>query len=236
MKYDAVILSHPKDYNKLPFCLNSLQYLDPHPENIYVISPDRHTAHDNVCSVLDNEAIDVSVQDIQYKRPFWILQQLFGLYQNFTKNDIYMIIDGDVIFNRKIQFAGKTFFISDREQHHIPYFNFMSEYFNIQKNVDYTFINDFMVFDKNICRSFLPPLKTFVQDLNTWLQDEKYLLAEYELYGNYVHNSLPGEYTTKFTKQKTMGQFAMWDTPKLEILVELMKNVPVDLFTVHTWT
>lgn len=235
MKYDAVILSHPKDYNKLPFCLESLQYLDPYPENIYVISPDKHNI-DGVTSILDPEAIGIYVDEIEYKRPFWILQQLLGLYQRFTVNDTYMVIDGDIMFNRKLAFSGKTFFISDREQHHVPYFNFMSDYFKLEKKVDYTFINDFMIFDKKICDHFLPPLKEFVKDLNKWLQDEKYLLADYELYGNWVNNNLPGEYSVRFTKQKTMGQFAMWDTEQLKILKNVMSNVPVDLFSVHTWT
>ena len=235
MNYDAVILSHPKDYNKLPFCLNSLVNLEPYPQNIYVISPDRHYI-DNVISVLDHEAIGVFVDQIKYKRPFWILQQLLGLYQNFTLNDIYMVIDGDVIFNRPLIFNGKTFFISDREQHHQPYFNFMKEYFKLEKKINFTFINDFMLFDKNICKKFLPPLGEFVEDLNQWLQDEKYLLADYELYGNWVHNNMPGEYTIRQTKQKTLGQFAMWDTQQIKILVETAKTLPIDLFTVHTWT
>lgn len=235
MKYDAVVLSHPKDYNKLPFCLASLENLDPYPQNIYVVSPDRHHI-DGVNSILDHEAIGIFVDDIQYKRPFWILQQLIKLYQRFTLNDTYMVIDVDVIFNRPIVFDGKTFFITDRQQCHQPYFNLMKDYFSIEKNVDHTFITDFMIFDKSICNKFLPSLNEFLKDLNILLQDEKYLLSEYEVYGNWVHNNMPGEYTTRQIKQKTLGQFATWDTEHLKILVETAKTLPIDLFTVHTWT
>ena len=112
----------------------------------------------------------------------------------------------------------------------------MQDYFSITKKVGHTFINDFMIFDKNICQKFLPPLKSFVADLNEWLQNEKYLLADYELYGNWVYNNMPEEYEIRQTKQQTLGQFAVWNTHELKMLIETAKTLPIDLFTLHTWT
>ena len=39
-KYDVVIKSHPKDYYKLDLVVESLQYLNPQPENVYILTPD----------------------------------------------------------------------------------------------------------------------------------------------------------------------------------------------------
>jgi len=237
MNYDAVILSHPKDYNKLVYCLESLSYLKPYPENIYVVSPHKHEFNGiDVTSIQDHEALEITFEDIKYKRPFWIFQQLLGLYQDFTENDLYMVIDGDIMFNRDIKFSGKTFFLSDREQWHKPYFNFMKDYFNLVPNFDKTFINDFMLFDKEILRKFMPDLKDFVKDLNHWLQDENYLLADYELYGHWVYNNMPGEYTLKPTKQKMFGQFDMWRDEHIKLIVETCKELDIDLLSIHTWT
>ena len=235
MIYDAIILSHPKDYNKISFCLDSLRNLDPSPLHTYLVTPDA-VSIDGLISISDKEAINVDIEQIHYKRPNWIYQQLIKLYQDFTANNIYMCIDSDVIFNRPIHFTGKTFFISDRAQHHEPYFNFMKSYFGITEWANHTFINDFMIFDKQLCRIMLPEINRFVEHLNTYLSDDRYLFSEFETYGNFVAHNFSGMYTFRLTKTKTLGKYTSWDTQELIIAKELCKTLPIDLFTVHTWT
>ena len=235
MNYDAIILSHPKDYNKIKFCYQSLEYLEPKPQNVYLVTPNKIHV-DGLISISDEESIPINISDIKYKRPNWIFQQLIKLYQIFTKNDIYMCIDSDVIFNRKINFTGKTFFISDRHQRHIPYFNLMSSYFAITEWANHTFINDFMIFDRAICKIMLPQINTFIKDLNSYLVNDNFLFSEFETYGNFVTNHFRSSYTTKYTKTKTLGKYDNWTDEELTILVNLCKEIPIDLFTVHTWT
>ena len=235
MKYDAVIISHPKDYNKIAFCYESLSMLDPYPENVYLVTPDKAKL-DGVISISDSESIDASVDQIVFNRPNWIYQQLIKLYQQFTENDIYMCVDSDLIFNRPIKFSGKTFFMSDRDQHHDPYFNFMKAYFAIENPIDQTFINDFMIFDKNICSIMMPEISTFIKDLNEYLSNDKYLFSEFETYGNFVNQHFTGRYSFKPTKVKTVGKHDVWSNQELKILKGLCSELDIDLFTAHTWT
>lgn len=235
MNYDAIIISHPKDYNKIKFCYESLVYLNPSPNHVYIVTPDEITINGAI-AIKDREAINAEVTDITYKRPNWIYQQLIKLYQDFTSSNIYMCVDSDVVFNRNIFFSGKTFFLSDREQHHVPYFNFMEKYFGIKTWKDHTFINDFMIFDKNICKQMLPPLDIFIQDLNIYLQHDEYLFSEFETYGNFVSSQYQGMYKFKPTKTKTTGKYGQWSDQEINILKNLCSNMPLDLFTIHTWT
>ena len=45
MKYDVVIKAHEKDYHKLSLVVNSLQYLNPQPESVYIVSSDGFRPH-----------------------------------------------------------------------------------------------------------------------------------------------------------------------------------------------
>lgn len=235
MIYDAVIMCHQKDYNKLPFCFDSLNYLDPKPDNIYIVSPDG-ISYDNSISIKDSEAISISAEEITYERPNWIFQQLVKLYQNFTKNKVYMCIDADVIFNRQIKFLNKTFFLSDRQQHHEPYFNFMKAYFGINDFSDSTFINDFMIFDKEICSDMMPNINNFVTHLNSYLKDKSYLFSEFETYGNYVLKRHPELYSIKKTKTKMFGKYDEWQRNEILAVMGMCENKDFDLITIHTWT
>jgi len=236
MKYDLVVLSHPKDYVKLEFCINScLRFSNPKPEGIYIVSPDEIKS-DGIVHIHDDNAISIKKETINYRRPNWIYQQLIKLYQKFSKNEIYMCIDSDVVFNRPIKFSGKTFFMSDRDQHHEPYFNFMKTYFAIEQPINQTFINDFMIFDKNICSIMMPKISQFIKDLNDYLSSDKYLFSEFETYGNFVNTHFTGRYSFRPTKVKTVGKHDTWSDQELKILKDLCSEMDVDLFTAHTWT
>ena len=239
MRYDAIILSHPKDYTKIYYCLESMRWLNPLPDNIYLVTPDRATSDNFVC-LTDSEVIDLDISEVKFSRPNWIYQQLIKTFQDVTRNDLYMCIDSDLIFNRPIDvFAGgkPNFFISDRDQHHIPYFSLMEIYFGFGRQVNHTYINDFMLFDKNVCREMLPDLKTFVNDLNEILVNEEYLFSEFETYGNYVTKTHPRMYNHTHTKTKTHGQYKQWSHDEIRSAINMYKgNTNVDLFTIHTWT
>ena len=98
MNYDLIIPCHPKDYTKLEFCLNScLEYLLPNPDNIYVVTPEKFQVEQIQC-ITDDEAIPIKKEDIKYRRKNWIYQQLIKLFQDFTKHDLYLCVDSDLIF------------------------------------------------------------------------------------------------------------------------------------------
>ena len=242
MNYDLIIPCHPKDYVKLHHCANScLKYLNPKPSNIYVVSPDVfQTSDDLIKHVFDDDAIGVHIQDIKFHRKNWIYQQFIKLGQDFTQNDLYLCVDSDLFFNRPIDlFDGDRpkLFISDRDQRHQPYFDFMKKYQDLDRQVNHTFINDFMLFDKNICREIVGDLESLLSFCNQNLSDNC-LLSEFELYGDYISKHYPEKYGKQNTKTKMFGRHENqpWQQSEIEKYIEHMRSANYDLFTMHTWT
>tara|TARA_Y100000310_G_C20495810_1_gene721472 strand:- start:86 stop:841 length:756 start_codon:yes stop_codon:yes gene_type:complete len=251
MKYDLVILSHPKDYDKIPFCMWScMEYLQPKPTEMYLVTPDGVAASSEflmafsqgLTPIKDCDAINIEADNIKYRRQNWIYQQFVKLFQNFTTNDLYMCVDSDVIFNNTIRVFENdkpNFFISDRDQHHHPYFRFMEKMHGLSRQVDHTFINDFMLFDKNICREICDEEESYLDSCNDIIDDEC-LLSEFELYGNYVTKHYPEKYGKCNTKTKMFGRYAdqPWSSEELEQIVghHMHYKKDVDLLTIHTWT
>ena len=240
MKYDLIIPSHPKDYVKLQFCLNScLEHLNPSPENIYVITPDG-LGGSVATGIKDEDAIQINKATIKYRRSNWIYQQLVKLFQDFTENDLYLCVDSDLIFNRSIDIFKDdkpNFFVSDRDQHHEPYFNFMDLYFGLSRQVDHTFINDFMIFDKNICSEMIPDKDHLALAINETMSDDC-LLSEFETYGNYITKNHPNLYGSQLTKTKMYGRYSSepWSGEEIKQIVDENRTEDVDLFTIHSWT
>ena len=240
MKYDLVVLAHPKDYVKLESCLNScLEHFNPKPDDIYVVTP-HGIESDSIISVKDEDAIGIFQSDIKYRRPNWIFKMFVNLFQDFTKNNLYMTVDSDVIFNRPQNLFknGKpVFFISDRDQHHAPYFDFMDKWATLEKQVNHTFINDFMMMDKRVCREMLPDINVLLEFCNQVLSEDC-LLADYELYGNFVASAHPDMYEYTQTKTSLSGKPVQdpWTLDEIHNLVELHRDEDIDLFTIHSWT
>lgn len=240
MNYDLVILCHPKDYVKLEFCINScLEFFNPKPEGIYIVSPDR-VELDGLIHVHDDKAIAIKKEDIKYRRPNWIFKMFVNLFQDFTQNDLYMTVDADVIFNRPQELFkdGKpVFFISDREQHHLPYFHFMDMWSGLEKQVSYTFINDYMMMDKGVCREMLPDIRALLDFCNKDLSEDC-LLADYEMYGNFATWTYPDMYETVHTKTQLNGKYVQnpWTREEINKLVKINTEKDIDLFTMHSWT
>ena len=240
MNYDLVVLCHPKDYVKLEFCLSScMRFFSPKPDGIYVVSPDELQG-ESVFHVLDDEAISITKEDIKYRRPNWIFQMFVNLFQDFTKNDMYMTVDSDVIFNRQQHLFKKdkpVFFISDRDQHHLPYFDFMDKWSGLERQVDYTFINDYMMMDKKVCREMLPDINALLEFCNNNLSEDC-LLADYEIYGNFVTWAYPDMYEIEHTKTQLNGKHVQipWSRESIQNLMKQNRTKDLDLFTVHSWT
>lgn len=250
MKYDLLVLCHPKDYIKLKYCLNSCwDHLTPQPDNVYVVSPDNfstwsslHVDGPVIKHIFDDDAIPVTKKDINYRRANWIWKMLVNLFQDFTENDYYLTVDSDLIFNNTHELfidEKPVFFISDRDQHHIPYFDFMAKWSGLKRQTNYTFINDFMMLNKNICREMLPDLDTFVDFCNKNLSEDC-LLADYEIYGNYVEKHHKGTHHHIASKTKMFGKYVQqpWNEQEIIELISHMKNFQsqYDLFTIHSWT
>lgn len=235
MKYDLIISAAPKDIYKIPYCLESTRkHFSIQPENTFIVCPYR-TRIDGTIHIGDEHATPFNKNEINFHRQGWIFQQLIKLFPSFVKNDYYFVTDSDVIFTKPLTIE-PAFWISDREQHHQPYFNFM-QHFDIQKVVDHTFINDFMLFDRDICQEMTGPPLDFFEKMNKLLSDDCFP-AEFEMYGNYVEKKYPGVYKKIQQKVETNGVFYPnnWEQEDIERLIEKHKHTDIDLFTIHTWT
>jgi len=235
MKYDLIITASPKDIYKIPYCLESTRkHFSKQPENTFIVCPHKTEIAETIY-IEDEHATPFNKEKIKFHRPGWIFQQLVKLFPVFIKSDNYIVVDSDVIFNKSL-IIESAFWISDREQHHQPYFNFM-EHFGIQKIVDHTFINDFMLFNKKICQEMTGPPLDFFNKMNTLLSNDC-ILSEFEMYGNYVMNKYPSLYKKIQHKVETYGVFYPnnWDETEIDKLIQKNKNKDINLFTIHTWT
>jgi hypothetical protein len=236
MIYDLIISIAPKDINKVTYCLESInKFFSVQPQNTFLVSSYKIKIKDTT-HIYDNEATPFNKEKINFRRKGWIFQQLVKLFPSFIINEDYIVVDSDVIFNKNID-IGQNFYISDREQCHSPYFEFM-KHFGIEKVFPYTFINDFMVFNQKICQEMTGPPIDFFEKMNMLMSETCYP-AEFEMYGNFVMNKYPNLYGIKYQKTKLHGKYVAedhWSDEEIKSLINDMSDKDFDLFTIHSWT
>lgn len=243
--YDIVIPCGAKDYIKLPFCIDLCRkFLIPQPLNIYTVSPDKLRIPGTV-SILDKEAISVALGEINYRRPNWIYQQLIKLMQNFTISENYLCVDSDLFFNKPIHLFknNKTNLFShsieSMQQHHEPYFTFMKMAFNLEKQVNHSFITDFMILNKKICHEIIPNQDEFVDLLNKCISEDC-LLSEYEVYGNYVMKNYPKKFNIQNIRGLMSGFYLgnghAFTSDEVDQFIKRHESQDYQTLALHTWT
>lgn len=236
MKYDLIIPVAQKDYVKLPICIERCrQYLNPQPENIYVVAKNVIKL-EGTQFVQEESVFKFGPRDIRYRRPNWIYQQVVKLCQNFTKNSYYMCCDADLFFNKPIDMfvADKPVYYRTIDQHHQPYFNFMKTVFDLEKQVDHTFIADFTIFNKAVCREIIPNPYSFLTILNEVLSEDC-LIGEPEIYGNWIAKRYPNSFLVERASVHMEGKFL----PELYTTDEIRDKISgrdEDIIILHSWT
>lgn len=237
MQYDVLIPVAPKDYNKVPFVVESLRYLEPQPQNIYVVSPDGIQVKDTI-GYCDYEVLSLDPLQSKYYRPQWVFQQFIKLFQDVTKESLYLVVDSDLIFNRKFDVfpKGRTFFLGI-DQNHKPYFNLMKQLFGFGRVYPHSFISEVMLFDKSVTQEIAPSVESLYSEVCELIdtRGQNYLIADYELYGNYVTEYFPQLYSIKYIKTKLSGLYAQWNDDMVYNIITSMSSQDYDTFTIHTW-
>lgn len=252
MKYDVLIKSAPKDYIKLPLVINSLENLNPQPENVYVLSPDGVIPECNyeVIPVKDEEVFpNFNKNSIKF-RPNWCWATFVALFQKFTKNDLYLDVQSDNVFLRPINlFEGNTpkFFISPtHNQHHGPYFVFMEKMFSLKKELPgrESFIIDFMLYNRILTQKLL---NSYDDNIYTFLRKASEVIngnchpTEQDTYGNFCLTHYPDEYIIK----KEIGTMMFGKNYPKGFTVDEMRNhihhaiknhSNIVSISFHTWT
>ena len=170
-KYDVLIKSSPKDYQKLKYVINSIKFLSPQPSKIFLINPDgfkpSETDYDEKINVIKDEEVfpNCDRNKIPWRKN-WCFATFIALFQDVTEQDNYLDMQSDNFFLKPIDLfteeCAPIFFMSPQHSHYYqPYFNFSKTMFDLERVGDDSFIIDFMMYNKKISKEMLEPYGSF---------------------------------------------------------------------------
>lgn len=208
-KYDVVIKSHPKDYYKLDLVVESLKYLKPQPENIYILTPDgfypKNTSYDSKIIYITDEQVTPFIDRSKLThRPNWNWINLVTIFQTFTENDLYLDVQSDNFFIKEIDLFNEdgkqkifqSSYNGCNNEGHKPYFNFSEKVFNLPKmNYGYSYIIEFLLYDRKKLSKLLDGYSSFEELLKCCynnVNQESYP-ADQEIYGNLLEKYFSSE-------------------------------------------
>lgn len=248
MKYDVLITIAQKDFNKLRFVYDSIVNNLDDVSQVYVISDVKipiNKAIPDIVYFLDSQVLDFDFSRFTGKikaREGWYRQQFIKLFQEVT-GDNYLVVDSDVVLNRKIQVVinDKPVFLLGKEQYNKPYFDLMKNVFNLDRLYPHSFINEIMFFKRDVIRHFLSFMNVnkygffelVLNELNK--TDQISGFSEYELYGNYVTRYFPNTYNYKNTFTYSIGKNRMWTEDEIQKYIDSFKGLDYDIISMHSW-
>lgn len=248
MKYDVLITVAEKDFNKLRFVYDSIVNNLDGVRRVYVISNVKIPQNKTISGIkyfLDSQVLDLDFSRFTGKikeREGWYKQQFIKLLQEVTR-DNYLVVDADVVLNRKVQVIinGKPVFLLGRNQHNKPYFDLMKTVFDLDKVYQHSFINEIMFFKRDIIKHLLSYMgvnkygffELVLNQLNK--ADQISGFSEYELYGNYVTKYFPNEYSYKHMRTYPNGKDREWTEYEIQKYIDSFKGLDYDILSIHSW-
>lgn len=208
--YDVVIKSHPKDYEKLDLVVDSLKYLNPQPENIYILTPDgfypKGTRYeDRIIFITDEQVSPFIDRNRLTHRPNWNWINLVSILQEFTKNDLYLDVQSDNFFVKPIDLFDKegrprifqNSYNTINNEGHPAYFNFQERVFNIPKmKKGYSYIIEFMLYDRTKLKKLLDgytDVDNLLESCYSNTNNDSYP-ADQEIFGNLLEKHFSNDY------------------------------------------
>ena len=187
----------------------------------------KYIDEDKVCSGLTSNAISnyFKLKNIDIKRSNWYFQQFLKL--SISKLDFisesYLIWDADAVVLKPIKFISKEgkVYLNKTSEHHKPYFETMEKLIGIKKQVNYSFISEYMVFRKEIVLSILNKISK-KKEQHWWFTildniNQNDLLrsgfSEYELYGNFIAKYYPNTFSIKNLNKTRNGAIFLGTKP-----------------------
>ncbi len=210
MKYDVVIKSHQKDYHKLELVVDSLKYLNPEPDNIYILTQDgfypKNTIfHDKIIFIKDAQVTPYIDRARLTHRPNWNWINLVSILQEFTENDLYLDVQSDNFFTQPIdlfdeQNRPKIFQSTvnpGNNKGHRPYFQFSEKVFGLEKvSEGYSYIIEFLMYDRKLLKELFKKFDSVDNMLEVIYEniDDSSYPADQEIFGNLVEKYFPEKY------------------------------------------
>lgn len=251
--FDIFLACAPKDYNKLPYVVESIAQNVSGFDSVFICAP-TEIPHDIVgnipishYSVLDKDGLPGVNRDGWIYRPNWCFQQHLKLFQVLTR-EWYLTIDCDTIINRQMTFFekdGRPIWWMGPDQMHAQYFKFQEKMIGVPRLAKRSFIADMNLFNRKIINEMLVRNDhnrvSFIEKSQEITSEECYL-GEPELYGNYCTKHFSGMYSEKSLSVALFaGKFqnnvndVVWSEEEMEDLIEEASRKPIDTFSFHSW-
>jgi hypothetical protein len=246
MKFDIFIPCAQKDYNKLPYVMDSIRRNVDFGGTIHVSVPFDLDVwiYSDVVFHHDKEVLDIDNSKWKH-RPSWMYQQCLKLFQIVT-SDLYLVVDCDTIFNRPVPFFDglRKVWYTGWHQYHMPYFRFQKEMIGIGKPCRESMIADIGFYDRKITSEMLVAngytVKSFIQKAQSITTPECYM-CEQDIYAGYCYVNKADEYVFKPLKMIVEGHVQydpaelIYSKEKIEKKIEDMKSRDCDTFALHSW-
>lgn len=254
-KYDVVIKAHQKDYYKLDLVVESLKYLNPQPENVYILTPDGFypegtSYEDKIVYITDDQVTPFIDRSRLTHRPNWNWINLVSILQTFTENDLYFDVQADNFFTQPIDLFDssgrpKIFQSISNECNnngHRPYFEFSEKVFDLPKMGEgYSYIIEFLMYDRRLLKEIInkyPSFDDLMEEIYINVNSNSYP-ADQEIFGNLIEKHFPENYSIiKNVNVEIKGSYAQ-SPPRDELIsfIEDTKENKKDSIacSYHTW-
>jgi hypothetical protein len=230
---DVVLIATKKDFNVLPYSVESIRKYLKQPINRVVLISSKTEKAEKLAKKLNMEFIDenkllnlkdfvnwVKENDLSYNfaNINWYYQQFLKLlYYKESKSEYYFVIDADIVMNRPFVLVSdekiKTFFIGQNDAHKISETSIKKLLGDDQFVPQFSYIADLMCFDKEIVKNMLNKIEKrfnieFYKAAILVEQNSDARFSEYEMYGSYANNSSnDGNYTTYLPSVFASGSY-----------------------------
>lgn len=250
--FDIFFACAPKDFNKLPYVVQSAVDNIEGYDRIYICVPQQ--IPDKILSKINVDYKLVYDDDVlpgvnrkRWKfRPNWCFQQHLKLFQEVTQ-DWYLTLDCDTIVNRRMKFFNDDtpIYWKGTDQFFGPYFIFQVLMIGIPKINERSFIADMNFIYRPIINDMLKrnnyTRESFIEKSQK-ITTKWCCIGEPELYGSYCQKYYPSMYNEKYLKHHTYGgrpqrnltEFK-WNDNEIKQMIERASHLEVDTFSLHSW-
>lgn len=248
-KFDIFLCAAFKDYQKLPYVLQSITECLHGYQNIYLCTPCKYAGPELRFPVhyrTDLETLPARPRTWRH-RSSWVYQQFIKLFQNQTENDYYFVLDCDTIINKPLQLFDNNKPIwryFEAPQHNPPYYEFNHAMFNDSFDCSHTWLSDMGLYSKTLINSMLEhygySVDTFLAKSYQVIHKTRYP-SEADIFMGYMNKYHPNHYIIKQIKNKCdaiegKNPFAnLWSKEMIEDHIKKMKATDYETFAIHSW-
>jgi|GEM_PF-2302905 len=211
---DVVLIATKKDFNVIPYSIESIRKYLKQPINRAVLISPRSPKALKLAKKLNMEFIDenslLNLKDFtnwvkennlsyNYANINWYYQQFLKLlYSKESESDNYFVIDADIVMNRPFVLVSddniNTFFIGNNDAHEISKSSIKQLLGEEQFVPKFSYIADLMSFNKNIVKEMLNKIEAkfnleFYKAAILVEQNSDARFSEYEMYGAYANHT-----------------------------------------------